>query len=229
MCNLLCIFLYSTECIIIGYVGSEGMELNQRQEKILKIVKQHGPITGSKIAEQLSLTRATLRPDLAILTMSGYLDARPRVGYFYTGKESEEVMTSKIRNILVSEVQSVPILIKEDTSIYEAVVKMFLEDVGTLYAIDNNKALAGVISRKDLLRGTMGGNDIEKTPVSVIMTRKPNITICYPNDLLIYAANQLIEKQIDSLPVVEERDGIDQVIGRITKTTITRVFVNLME
>ncbi|MBY8908688.1 helix-turn-helix transcriptional regulator [Salinicoccus roseus] len=205
------------------------MELNQRQEKILKIVKQHGPITGSKIAEQLSLTRATLRPDLAILTMSGYLDARPRVGYFYTGKESEEVMTSKIRNILVSEVQSVPILIKEDTSIYEAVVKMFLEDVGTLYAIDNNKALAGVISRKDLLRGTMGGNDIEKTPVSVIMTRKPNITICYPNDLLIYAANQLIEKQIDSLPVVEERDGIDQVIGRITKTTITRVFVNLME
>ncbi|MFB9859985.1 helix-turn-helix transcriptional regulator [Salinicoccus siamensis] len=205
------------------------MELNERQEKILKIVKQHGPITGSKIAEQLSLTRATLRPDLAILTMSGYLDARPRVGYFYTGKESEEVMTSKVRNILVSEVQSVPILIKQDTSIYEAIVKMFLEDVGTLYAIDEEQSLVGVISRKDLLRGTMGSNDIEKVPVSVIMTRKPNITICYPNDLLIYAANQLIEKQIDSLPVVEEHDGVDKVIGRVTKTTITRAFVNLME
>lgn len=205
------------------------MELNERQEKILKIVKQHGPITGSKIAEQLSLTRATLRPDLAILTMSGYLDARPRVGYFYTGKESEEVMTSKVRNILVSEMQSVPILIKQDTSIYEAIVKMFLEDVGTLYAIDDDQSLVGVISRKDLLRGTMGSNDIEKVPVSVIMTRKPNITICYPNDLLIYAANQLIEKQIDSLPVVEERDGVDKVIGRVTKTTITRAFVNLME
>ncbi len=205
------------------------MELNERQEKILKIVKQHGPITGSKIAEQLSLTRATLRPDLAILTMSGYLDARPRVGYFYTGKESEEVMSSKIRNIIVSDVQSVPILIKKDTSIYEAIVKMFLEDVGTLYAIDEDGGLAGVISRKDLLRGTMGGNDIEKTPVSVIMTRKPSITICYPNDLLIYAANQLIEKQIDSLPVVEYHDGVERVIGRITKTNIARVFVNLME
>lgn len=205
------------------------MELNERQEKILKIVKQHGPITGSKIAEQLSLTRATLRPDLAILTMSGYLDARPRVGYFYTGKESEEVMSSKIRNIIVRDVQSVPILIKKDTSIYEAIVKMFLEDVGTLYAIDEENGLAGVISRKDLLRGTMGGNDIEKTPVSVIMTRKPSITICYPNDLLIYAANQLIEKQIDSLPVVENQDGMERVIGRITKTNIARVFVNLME
>jgi len=211
------------------FVGSDGMELNERQEKILKIVKQHGPITGSKIAEQLSLTRATLRPDLAILTMSGYLDARPRVGYFYTGKESEEVMSSKIRNIIVRDVQSVPILIKKDTSIYEAIVKMFLEDVGTLYAIDEENGLAGVISRKDLLRGTMGGNDIEKTPVSVIMTRKPSITICYPNDLLIYAANQLIEKQIDSLPVVENQDGVERVIGRITKTNIARVFVNLME
>ena len=205
------------------------MELNDRQEKILKIVKQHGPITGRKIAEQLSLTRATLRPDLAILTMSGYLDARPRVGYFYTGKETEEVMSSKIRNIIVSDVQSVPILIKKETSIYEAIVTMFLEDVGTLYSIDESNGLAGVISRKDLLRGTMGNNDIEKTPVSVIMTRKPGITICYPNDLLIYAANQLIEKQIDSLPVIEEQEGVEVVIGRITKTNIARVFVNLME
>jgi CBS domain-containing protein len=210
-------------------VGSEAMELNARQEKILKIVKQHGPITGSKIAEQLSLTRATLRPDLAILTMSGYLDARPRVGYFYTGKEPEEVMTSKLRNILVRDVQSLPILITQDTSIYEAIVKMFLEDVGTLYAIDEKRQLVGVISRKDLLKGTMGKSDIEKTPVSIIMTRKPHITTCYPNDLLMYAANQLIEKQIDSLPVVEVKDDVEVVIGRITKTNITRVFVNLME
>jgi CBS domain-containing protein len=205
------------------------MELNSRQEKILKIVKQHGPITGSKIAEQLSLTRATLRPDLAILTMSGYLDARPRVGYFYTGKEPEEILTTKIRNILVRDVQSLPILIKEDTSIYEAIVKMFLEDVGTLYAINDARELVGVISRKDLLKGTMGKNDIEKTPVSVIMTRKPHITTCYPNDLLIYAANQLIEKQIDSIPVIDKEDGQEVVLGRITKTNITRVFVNLME
>lgn len=205
------------------------MELNSRQEKILKIVKQHGPITGSKIAEQLSLTRATLRPDLAILTMSGYLDARPRVGYFYTGKEPAEVLTSKIRNILVRDVQSLPIVIKEDTSIYEAIVKMFLEDVGTLYAIDDDRDLVGVISRKDLLKGTMGKNDIERTPVSIIMTRKPHITTCYPNDLLIYAANQLIEKQIDSIPVIDKDADKDIVIGRITKTNITKVFVNLME
>ncbi|MDF0029845.1 HTH domain-containing protein, partial [Staphylococcus pseudintermedius] len=40
------------------------MELNSRQEHIVEIVKSDGPITGEKIAEQLNLTRATLRPDL---------------------------------------------------------------------------------------------------------------------------------------------------------------------
>lgn len=47
------------------------IELNKRQEHIIQIVKDHGPITGESIAAQLGLTRATLRPDLAILTMAG--------------------------------------------------------------------------------------------------------------------------------------------------------------
>jgi len=62
------------------------LELTRRQETILEIVKKSGPITGEQIAEKLSLTRATLRPDLAILTMSGLLEARPRVGYYYSGR-----------------------------------------------------------------------------------------------------------------------------------------------
>ncbi len=205
------------------------MELNERQEKILSIVKQHGPITGSKIAAQLSLTRATLRPDLAILTMSGFLDARPRVGYFYTGKETNDVIALKVNNILVRDVQSLPILITVETSIYDAIVKMFLEDVGTLYVIDNEQSLAGVVSRKDLLKGTMSFNDTENTPVSAVMTRTPNIAMCYSDDLLLYVAKQIIDRQIDSLPVVKESNGRIEVTGRITKTNITKVFVNLME
>ncbi len=71
------------------------MELTHRQEQIINIVKDNGPITGENIAEKLNLTRATLRPDLAILTMAGFLDARPRVGYFYTGKTGSELLSIK--------------------------------------------------------------------------------------------------------------------------------------
>ncbi|MEJ7543235.1 helix-turn-helix domain-containing protein, partial [Staphylococcus intermedius] len=64
--------------------GVSVIELIKRQQQIIEIVKSNGPITGEHIADRLSLTRATLRPDLAILTMSGILEARPRVGYYYS-------------------------------------------------------------------------------------------------------------------------------------------------
>lgn len=204
------------------------MELSKRQKKIVEIVKKDGPITGEKIAGRLDLTRATLRPDLAILTMAGFLDARPRVGYFYTGKTGTELLTKEIRKYLVKDYQSVPIVIKEDDSVYEAISTMFLEDVGTLFILDEDRYLTGVISRKDLLRASIGNQDLNNVPVHIIMTRMPNIEVCEKEDLLIDAAKKIIHKEIDSLPVVKkEKDGL-KVIGRLTKTNITQVFVELV-
>lgn len=63
------------------------MKFTKRQEEIIKIVKDGQPITSESIAEKLGVTRAALRADLAILTMTGTLDARPKVGYVYLGKK----------------------------------------------------------------------------------------------------------------------------------------------
>ncbi|WP_370874591.1 helix-turn-helix transcriptional regulator [Guptibacillus hwajinpoensis] len=203
------------------------IQLNNRQETILQIVKNEGPITGEHIAEKLSLTRATLRPDLAILTMAGYLDARPRVGYFYTGKTGSQLLTEKIKKIKVDDYKSIPVVVQENASVYDAICSMFLEDVGTLFVVNERAHLVGVLSRKDLLRAALGKQNLESIPVTIIMTRMPNITVCSKDDLLIEVANQLIEKQIDALPIVKEvEDGIE-VIGRITKTNITRSLVDL--
>jgi CBS domain-containing protein len=204
------------------------MELSNRQEKIIDIVKENGPITGEKIADQLSLSRATLRPDLAILTMAGFLDARPRVGYFYTGKTGTELLTEKIKQYKVSEFQSLPVVVKEDASVYDAISTMFLGDVGTLFVVNGENHLSGVVSRKDLLRTSLGNQDLNALPVHIIMTRMPNITICRQDDLLVEAAKKLIDKQIDGLPVVKEVDDGLQVVGRITKTSITKTFVELI-
>lgn len=206
----------------------ESVELSDRQEKIIEIVKENGPITGEKIAEQLGLTRATLRPDLAIVTMAGFLEARPRVGYFFTGKTGTELLTEKIKQFKVKAYQSIPIVVKEDASVYDAVSTMFLEDVGTLFVIDDNTCLIGVLSRKDLLRASIGNQDLNAVPVHIIMTRMPNITVCQKEDLLLDAAKKLINKQIDGLPVVKDTAAGLEIIGRITKTTITKVFVELV-
>ncbi|WP_099158534.1 helix-turn-helix transcriptional regulator [Virgibacillus ndiopensis] len=204
------------------------MELSNRQEQIIEIVKENGPITGEHIADRLSLTRATLRPDLAILTMAGFLDARPRVGYFFTGKTGSELLTEKIKKFKVHEYQSVPIVVKESVSVYDAISTMFLEDVGTLFVVDDHACLTGVLSRKDLLRASIGKQDLNDIPVHIIMTRMPNITICRKDDLLLDVAKQLINKQIDGIPVIKDTDHGLEVVGRITKTTITKAFVELI-
>ncbi|GGD04579.1 helix-turn-helix transcriptional regulator [Pontibacillus salipaludis] len=203
------------------------MDLTQRQEHIIEIVKENGPITGENIAERLSLTRATLRPDLAILTMAGYLDARPRVGYFYTGKTGSELLTEKLKKFKVQDFQSIPVVVHENVSVYDAICTMFLEDVGTLFVVNDHAKLVGVLSRKDLLRASIGNQDLREIPVHIIMTRMPNVTICYKEDLLLEAGQMLIDKQIDALPVVKNDEDGYEVIGRLTKTNLTKALVEL--
>ncbi|MFB3160572.1 helix-turn-helix transcriptional regulator [Neobacillus sp. 179-C4.2 HS] len=203
------------------------IELTKRQETIIQIVKDNGPITGENIAEQLNLTRATLRPDLSILTMAGYLDARPRVGYFYTGKSGTQLLTENLQKIRVRDYNSIPVLVKENVSVYDAICTMFLEDVGTLFVVDQNSLLVGVLSRKDLLRASIGKQELTALPINIIMTRMPNITMCEMDDNLIDVAKLLIDKQIDALPIVRPSENGYEVIGRITKTNITKAFVAL--
>ncbi|AEG59436.1 helix-turn-helix transcriptional regulator [Desulforamulus ruminis] len=209
------------------------MELSKRQETIIEIVKKNGPITGEQIAEKLNLTRATLRPDLAILTMAGLLDARPRVGYFYSGKSTDRVLAEKITGIKVGDVKSVPIVVPESCTVYDAVVTMFIEDVGTLYVVREGGLLEGVVSRKDLLKTTLGGHDINKLPVGVIMTRMPNVHFALENDSVWLAAYKLLTHEVDSLPVVKPVPEVNEkqfeVVGRLSKTNVTRIFVELGE
>lgn len=205
------------------------MELNKRQMDILTIVKENGPITGEQIAVRLNLVRATIRPDLAILTMAGYLDARPRVGYFYAGKKPIKSISDSMNTMRVGDFQSIPVVVSESLSVYDAICHMFLEDVGTLFVVDQDSLLTGVLSRKDLLRATMGNQETDKVPVHIIMTRMPNITYCTKKDTLLKVAKLMIDKQIDSLPVIQETDAGLEVIGRITKTNITAAFLSLAD
>lgn len=208
------------------------IKLTKRQDEILKIVKESGPITGKQIAEKLSLTRAALRPDLAILTMAGNLDARPRVGYFFNHNQEVKQKAEKYLHQKVADYKAHPIVVEKSTAVYDAIVQLFLEDVGTLYAVDGEGNLAGVISRKDLLRSAIGNQNLHELPVSVIMTRMPNIITITPEETLLEAAKKMIYNHIDSLPVVkevEEQKHTYLLVGRITKTTITRAYLEIME
>ena len=170
------------------------IQLNQRQQKIIEIVKENEPITSEQIASMLNVTRATLRSDLAILTMS------------------------------------IPVIAKKDDSLYEVIVNMFLSDVGSIFIIDDDENLCGIVSRKDLLKATIGGADMNKMPIGMIMTRTPNIITVEKEDSVIIVAKKIIEHEIDSIPVVENLDDNRcKIVGKISKTNITKLFLEMVD
>lgn len=206
--------------------------MSQRQEKIIAIVRDFGPITGEQIADRLHLSRAALRPDLAILTMSGVLGARPKVGYYLTGKSPSAVVAGVLGNIKVGDILSQPVVVREHSSVYDAIVTMFVEDVGTIAVVSEGGFLEGVASRKDMLKAALTGKNVNTMPVSMAMTRMPNVVVTYPEEPVLRAAHKLLSHQVDSLPVVtaeaEPQEKL-KVVGRFTKTNITRLFVQLGE
>lgn len=201
------------------------MKLSSRQLEIIKIVKENEPISGDSIAGTLGLSRATLRSDLAILTMTGLLDARPKVGYFYTGQTIEPLLYEKLYKKTVEDILLPPILIHQGTTVYDAVTNLFMYDVGSLYVKDDNDELIGVLSRKDLLRAAISNPNTEKTPVAMIMSRMPNIITITKDRTILEAGGLLLQHSIDTLPVVEI-DNPKKVIGKVTKSRIMAYFIN---
>lgn len=200
------------------------MKLTARQEEIINIVKTEQPISGDKIAGKLGLTKPTLRSDLAVLTMTGILDAKPKVGYFFSGSPVEPLLFESVYNRKVTDIMIAPICLPQTTTIADCVTHLFMYDVGTLYIVDQEtQELCGVVSRKDLLRSLLNQGD-QKLPVAVIMTRMPNIVRVTPEQKILEVADLLIKSQVDSLPVVETAES-QKVVGKITKTLLTEHFV----
>ena len=139
---------------------------------------------------------------------------------------------NKIKDKKVKDIMSMPVVIKQDTNIYDSIVTMFLSDVGSVFIIDENENLCGIVSRKDLLKATIGSADINKMPVGMIMTRTPNVITTNKEDDVVLAAKKIIEHEVDSIPVVEineEDTNQIKVIGRLSKTNITKLFLEIAD
>ena len=115
----------------------------------MDIVRSGSPITGDEIADKLKTTRAVLRSDLDFLSQLGILVAKPRIGYIYNESLNGFEVYKELIDLVVKDYQSVPTVLSEKASAYDAMVALFVANVGSLCIIDENNALTGVVSRKD--------------------------------------------------------------------------------
>ncbi|NOU73768.1 CBS domain-containing protein [Paenibacillus sp. LMG 31458] len=198
--------------------------------EIIDLVKKHAPITGERIAELLGISRPTIRSDLAVLVMLRYIDAKPKVGYFL-GTAALEVDSpfKHIEAVRVKDVMGIPIVLRETVTVSDAVVTLFLENVGSLIIVNMQGTLAGIVTRKDLLKVTLGQATANSMPVSLVMTRHPNVVTVNPDDSVLEAARKMTHHQVDGLPVVKSEADQEpgEVVGRITKTTMTKLLLDV--
>ena len=190
------------------------MTLTERQHRILEIIKKKSPISGDEIAELLSLSKSALRTDFSILTKLNLVISKQNKGYIFNNK----CTLLEVKNYM-SPQNSIDI----KTTVYDAIIHLFNFDLGTLVVVDKDK-LAGIISRKDLLKSVLNNKNIEKTPVSMIMTRMPNIVYCFEDDSVLEAIKKLIDHEIDSLPVLRRENAKISLVGRFTKTNVMKLY-----
>jgi CBS domain-containing protein len=199
--------------------------------ELLELVKRHAPITGEQLAEYLSVSRPTLRSDLSLLVMLGLLDAKPKVGYFLgnTYRSSSEPM-QQFNSMKVREVQGVPVNVPDSLSVHDAVITLFTENADTLLVVNEQKRFVGIVTPKDLLKITLGNAGAVSIPVSMVMTRYPNIVTLMPDDSVMDAIRKMSLHQIDCLPVIvprEEQAADPEVTGWVSKSNIIRLMADI--
>lgn len=206
------------------------MNFTERQQRIVHIVEEHQPITGTEIADILGYSKSTIRSDLSLLTHVNMLSAKPKVGYVISPTKSENTVNTQLFNTKVKDIKSKAVCVKEDLSLHDAIIQIFTKDAGTIFVTDDKGFLSGVVSRKDFLKSILGNVDIHHVPVSVIMTRMPNIITTTDDESIVNAAKKIIHHKFDALPVVEEiQSNCYKITGRLSKTTLSKLFVQLTE
>ncbi len=206
-----------------------GIELTPRQLEIVELVTRNAPITGEQIAETLGVSRPTIRSDLSVLVMLGYIDAKPKVGYFL-GKalKPDRSVHSSLLEWKVKDRMSRPVVIRDNATVNDAVISLFVDNAGSLIVTDEDDRLVGMVSPKDLLKFTLGHANASAIPIRMVMTKQSQLVTISPEDTLLEAARRMMGHQVNSLPVVRPRPGGEaEVIGRITKTNITQAMIEI--
>ncbi len=224
--------LYKIKVYIKRTIEVIVIDYSKRQSQIIEIVKREGPITSDGIAGILQISKNTIRSDLQLLSKMSILEAKPKVGYQIAKVNQLGTTFKAFLKMSVKDIMSVPTVLLDTVSVYDAIVAMFLEDTDSIYVLSGGY-LGGVISRKDIIKTALGNVELKEIPIGVIMTRMPNVYYIYSEQTLIEAARILVEHEIDSLPVVEKeiKTGKEEykVVGKVSKTVINNLVVELGE
>lgn len=108
-----------------------------------------------------------------------------------------------VKRLRLSKALTVP----DSTTVNEACRRMALRKVDALLLTDSNALLCGILTDKDIATRVVARElDLDKTPVSAVMTRNPVFVIS--DTLAVEALQKMVQGKFRHLPVVENGEVV---------------------
>ena len=193
--------------------------MNVLQSLIYDIVLDRQPVDWGTLVGYFELDENTVRNEVENLIKMHRIDERDGLLYIYSfdGKYCK-----------VEEVMMVARSMDVSGTLGYVVNTVFLEDVD-FFIITENDFLAGVVSKKDIIKKAVIEKVDLSTPVGEIMTSMPNVFYVNRDEKIAIATNMLLQNDLDFLPVVERTlDGL-RVAGIFNKSVVARLYLETLE
>ena len=122
--------------------------------------------------------------------MISVLEARPNVGYYYVGLSPKDQTAEILRSYSVHDVLSQAVIVSPETNLYDTIVTIFTEDVGTIFGLRRFLFTRCCITQGFYCRASIGQTDAHTMPISMIMTPVSKVITVEPSDSLAVAAKK---------------------------------------
>ena len=119
-----------------------------------------------------------------------------------------------------SYMSNAPITLRDDTVYWEAFEIMREKDLHHIPVVDENNAIVGILTRRDL---QISAQYFKESPVEVSEVMHSPVVTISPGELLSEAAKQMIDNRIGGLPVPGTND---QMVGIPPETDLLRALID---
>lgn len=116
-----------------------------------------------------------------------------------------------------------PVTIRSDVGYSAAFEIMHAQDLHHLPVVDENNAVVGILTRRDL---QLAAQHFQDAPVEVSEVMHSPVFSISPDTSLSAAAKQMVKHHIGSLPVMDENQ---RVIGMLTETDLFRALSDVLD
>ncbi|MEM6693982.1 MAG: CBS domain-containing protein [Pseudomonadota bacterium] len=116
-----------------------------------------------------------------------------------------------IKDRLASQPKATPATVSEDQMVAEAVKTMAARNYGAMIVVDPDQKVTGIITERDVVKRIVdAGLDAEKTPISEVMTRDPDVA--HEDDQIEEWMRTMSEKRYRRIPVVDADNRIRAIL-----------------